>query len=140
VFARTSSSAFFLATTDSGGPKDAIFSMNNGCIGAINDRCLQVPDLVNGGNIFLSQQYHVVLLGSTALSPFPSSLSPSSFPLCRVAPCSRLILFVGETVISQEWGRIRKIQGKLWDIRNAVFMGEVFAKMLAGILHEEFYH
>jgi len=121
-------------------PMEAILSMNNNPIRAINDGCLQIqiPDPVNGGRIYWSRQYYVVPLEVLPLSPSFSPCPQFSFPCCWLASWPQLIVSQAKRFY-RESGKDKKVTGEIMDTKAPVFAGQILAEMLAGICHQEFY-
>jgi len=101
-------------------PQEAILTMNNSTIAARTDGCLQIevedPKTL-GSRSFWPRQYYVVPL--EVLIPSQSLIQAKRY--------------------YRETGKDKKVTGEITDLKNSVFAGQIFAEMLAGICHEEFY-
>ena len=112
---------FFFQVNSS--PQEAILTMNNSTSAARTDGCLQIevedPNSL-GSRSFWSRQYYVVPLEVPPHPPPSQSLIQAKRYYC-------------------EKGKETKATCEITNLKNSVFAGQIFAEMLAGICHEEFY-
>ena len=97
--------------------------MNKKTVEAINDGCLQIEvddPKAELGRMFWTRSYYVL----------PLEVS-GTFSNARLTYQAKRFF--------REIGKDKKTEKEIIDSKNPVFAGQVFAEMLAGICHEEYY-